>query len=407
MSPVKSSVFLICIAFAGCSKSNNGSTLKLNIGESGALVPAATPPPILSTPSPSPSPIATPRVKVRQIVAGNTSFAILDDNSVWCWGLNDSGQFGNGTTDSSPLPIQLPELGKDVAQIAVGMAHVCSLTVSGSVKCWGRNSLGQLGDDTTNDSLMPVQVSGLTSGVKAISLGVNHSLALMNNGTVRSWGGGQVVPTQVDGLPSSVVEISAGYFHSCALTNIGSLFCWGQNYKGALGNGTEVDSFKVALPVSNLSSGVASVSAGAHRTYALLKNGSVMGWGTNINRSLGVDSNVDKSLIPITIPVLAPGKMISINSKESHACGIESGGKIQCWGYNAVGQLGVGYRGSGSVPVQVDGLVDGASKISVGATSSCAILKDGFAYCWGDNSYGQLGNNSVVESWVPVRVTGI
>ena len=139
------------------------------------------------------------------------------------------------------------------AAITAGGGQTCALLTTGAVKCWGINTFGQVGDNTTDTRLTPTQVDGLTSGVTAITTGGSHACALLTTGAVKCWGDntyGQVgdnttdtrlTPTQVDGLTSGVTAISAGLYHVCALLSTGAVECWGWNYYGQVGDNTDVD----------------------------------------------------------------------------------------------------------------------------------------------------------------------
>src|SRR5262249_43071343 len=148
--------------------------------------------------------------------------------AVECWGANDSGQLGDNSTTQRPAPVDVSGLAGGVVALATGAAHSCALTVAGGVKCWGLNANGQGGDGTTTQRLTPVDVSGLTSGVRAIAAGDNHTCALTNAGGVKCWGQnatGQLgdnsttdrnAPVGVSGLSGGVIAIDAGAAHTCA-----------------------------------------------------------------------------------------------------------------------------------------------------------------------------------------------
>src|SRR6185503_10543396 len=104
---------------------------------------------------------------------------------VKCWGRNSSGQLGDGTTTNRNTPVHVSGLTNDISAIAAGYDHTCALTTSGGVKCWGENAYGQLGDGTTTDSYTPVEVNGLASGVSAVTVGLSHTCALMISGGVK------------------------------------------------------------------------------------------------------------------------------------------------------------------------------------------------------------------------------
>src|SRR6266545_4493388 len=180
-----------------------------------------------------------------------------------CWGLNRSGQLGNGTTKNSSVPVQVSGLSSGVVEIAAGGAHTCAITVEGGVLCWGAGSFGQLGNGQVKGSSTPASVSGLDSGVAAVSTGGLHSCALTAEGGVLCWGlntSGQLgngtttnspTPVGVAGLGSGVAAIAAGGSHTCAHSSTGAVLCWGLNSSGQLGNGTTTNS-PVPIDVTGL-----------------------------------------------------------------------------------------------------------------------------------------------------------
>jgi alpha-tubulin suppressor-like RCC1 family protein len=178
------------------------------------------------------------------------SCAVTSAGAAKCWGANDLGQLGDGTTTPRLTPVGVSGLTSGAAAIATVKDHTCVLTIAGGMKCWGLNINGELGDGTTTQRLTPVDVSGLTSGVAAMAVGFEHTCALTTAGGMKCWGlnnDGQLgdgtriprsTPVDVFGLPAGVAAIAPGYFHSCALTNAGAIKCWGENARGELGDGT-------------------------------------------------------------------------------------------------------------------------------------------------------------------------
>jgi alpha-tubulin suppressor-like RCC1 family protein len=333
---------------------------------------------------------------------------------VKCWGGNDSGQLGDGTTTARLLPVDVSGLTSGVVAIATGAFHSCALTAAGGVRCWGSNENGQVGDGTTTNRLVPVDVSGLTSGVAAISAGGGQTCALTATGGMKCWGwneNGQVgdgtttnrlVPVDVSGLTSGVAAISAGGAETCALTVTGGVKCWGWNWRGGLGDGTTVDS-AVPVDVSGLSSGVVAISAGSYHACALTDQGGVKCWGIGATGSLGNGNELD-SPVPVDVVGLSTG-VAQVSARYGHTCALTVEGGVKCWGWGGYGELGNGSTTSSSIPVDVVGLTTGVVALSVAHMQhSCAITADGIAMCWGANQWGQLGNGTTRSSSVPVQV---
>ena len=305
------------------------------------------------------------------------------------------------------------------SSVSAGGYHTCALTSSGGVKCWGQNGHGQLGNGTNAWSNVPVNVSGLSSGVSAISGGYKYTCAVTSGGAVKCWGdnwAGQLgngtdtdsnVPVNVSGLSSGVSAISAGSDHTCALTSGGGAKCWGYNGYGSLGNGTDIDYSNVPLDVYGLSSGVIAISAGYDcYSCALTSSGGVKCWGGNWNSQLGNDTIILYSNVPVNVSGLASG-VSAISAGGGHTCALTSGGGAKCWGGNGAGQLGNGTRTGSNVPVNVSGLSSGISAISAGSVHTCALTSGGGAKCWGYNYWGQLGNGTAGSNFdVPVNVIG-
>jgi alpha-tubulin suppressor-like RCC1 family protein/Tol biopolymer transport system component len=336
--------------------------------------------------------------KVNNLIAGNP----------WAWGNNNNGQLGNGTTTNSSVPVQVSISG--VSSIAAGGTHNLALKSGGLVWAWGDNGDGELGNGSFANSSIPVQVSGL-SGIIAISAGEYHSLALKSDGTVWAWGfngNGQLgdgnnletnIPVQVSSL-SGITAISAGLFHSLALKSDGTIWSWGYNHDGELGNGNTTDS---NLPVQVTGfTGVTAIAAGGYHSLAL-KSGLVWAWGYNAAGELG---NGSFSSTSIGIQVSNLSGINAIEAGLFHSVALKSDGTVWTWGSNTFGQLGNGTNTNSSLPVQVSGLT-GANAVAAGEDNTLVLKSDGTLRAWGSNIYGELGNGTTVNTNSPVQVNAL
>ena len=218
------------------------------------------------------------------------SVCAVSAGNVWCWGNNNGGVFGNGTTaNMSSVPVQVGGFASAVTAVSVGDGFACAIVTGGGVECWGGNNNGQLGNGTVTNSLIPVPVTGLTSGVTAISAGKTTACAVTAGGGVKCWGygvdgelgngatGNSNIPVQVSGLTSGATSVSVTYASACALTG-GGVQCWGYGADGELGNNSTTSS-NVPVPVATLSSGVTAVSVGYALACAVTVSGQVWCWG--------------------------------------------------------------------------------------------------------------------------------
>ena len=346
---------------------------------------------------------------------GGHTCALTTAGAVKCWGYNAYGQLGDGGTTQQSTPVDVVGLGSGVAAISAGQYHTCALTTAGAVKCWGRNSEGQLGDNTTTQRSTPVDVMGLGSGVAAISVGGLHTCAL-TTGAVKCWGynffgqlgdnstTNRLTPIDVVGLGSGVAAISAGNYHTCALTTTGAVKCWGNNASGQLGDNS-VTNRSTPIDVVGFGSGVAAISAGGYHTCALTTAGAVKCWGNNIYGQLG-DSSTANRLTPVDVVGLGSG-VAAISAGNYHTCALTTAGAVKCWGYNANGQLGDSSTTNRLTPVDVVGLGSGVAAISGGFRHTCALTTAGAVKCWGFNASGQLGDNSTTQRSTPVHVINL
>jgi alpha-tubulin suppressor-like RCC1 family protein len=396
----------------------------------------------------------------RLITAGNLhTCAVLDSGGVRCWGSNDHGELGNGTTTTSTVPVVVSNL-SGVLQISAGGSHTCALVHGGTVKCWGLNGNGQLGNGQLGNGLpggafidsvyTPVAVFGLT-GAKSIASGGFHSCAIRADGTVVCWGqdgSGQLgdgspgdfstTPVQVSGITAAnpAKALALGDSHSCAILNDGHVKCWGHNSFGELGDGTTTDR-SVATAVSGLTADAAAITAGESHSCVLMAdaNRTTFCWGHNAYGQLGHKTPVsdngtpldpeDDFMTPSPTPLrvrfdddpdpigedikdLVNGKALS--SGQYHTCALLDGGSVRCWGNNQRGQLGADpnpltSRLEDSVYALPVPSLGTATAVTAGGFHSCA-LSGVTMRCWGYDFFGQLGGFRD-QSTIPVKVTAV
>jgi alpha-tubulin suppressor-like RCC1 family protein len=346
---------------------------------------------------------------------GSHTCALAGAGVVLCWGFGGFGALGAGTHATQYNPGEVSGLTSEITQIATGSDQTCAVSNSGAASCWGRNNYGQLGDGTTTDRSAPVQVSGLTSGITQTAAGYYHTCALTDTGSVWCWGEnvyGQLgdgtttdrsTPVQVSGLTSRIIQIATGYLHTCALTDTGSVWCWGHNNSHELGDGTYTDR-TIPVQVSELIPGIIQIAAGGSHTCALTKTGAAQCWGYNGYGQLG-DGTATIRDVPVQVSGLTSG-VTQIAAGGSHTCALTNTGAAQCWGYNYHGELGDGTHANQYTPVQVSGLTSGITQITAGYDHTCALTDASAVKCWGTNLFGRLGDGTTTDRYTPVQVTG-
>jgi alpha-tubulin suppressor-like RCC1 family protein len=350
------------------------------------------------------------------------------DNTLWCWGDNPEGELGNGTTTGSMTPVQVTALGGNVVAMSAGWYHTCARMNDGTLWCWGYNEYGQVGDGSTTTRLSPVQVSALGNAVTDVSVGFWHTCAEKTDGSVLCWGHnefGQLgtgtvtynTPIQVTALGNSVAEVASGEDFTCARKTDGTLWCWGSNTSGALGNGTYV-SQSTPVQVTTLGNTVAQISVGGFHVCARKTDGTLWCWGDNEYGQLGngqignglpqTDPNFDWNIkSPIQVP-LSAGQVINVSTGAYHTCAVLNNNQLWCWGNDDFGQLGDNTNTTHTSPVRVQAFARTAVQVSGGAFFTCARKTDGSLWCWGRNERGQLGTGSTVNSAnTPVQVTAL
>ena len=371
------------------------------------------------TPQRSTTPLVVSGVTTAAQVAGGYDFSLarLNDNTVVSWGANWAGQLGHGTSAATLTPTavlggNLSPLG-NVEAIEAGTAFGLALLQDGTLRAWGANAEGTLGNDTLVASSTAVTVVaqvGSTAplvNVAAIAANREHALALLTDGTVRAWGAntnGQLgdgtttdspAPVTVTGL-TNVVAIASGNGFSAAVRTDGTLWTWGVNHFGQLGNGTTTSSNSPQL-VSSLQN-VATVSAGDSWTMARTSDGSLWAWGRNSYGELGNGSQQQSS---------TPTKVVGLDVSVQALCGFYAGYSVDsqrtlwAWGYNADGQLGNETVLCATTPQRSIG-IGHVREVASYTGNTYALHRNAFAYGWGENSFGHLGSGNLASTTAPV-----
>ena len=298
-------------------------------------------------------------------VGDDHACALTTGGTVRCWGDNSSGQLGNGSTSPATAPVTVSGL-SGVIDLTVGGSHSCAVLSGGTARCWGTNNAGQLGNGIANPtatsrSATPVNVTGLTGATSIAASSSSpfgdHTCAVRSDTTVRCWGGnlaGQLgnnsttrssTPVTVSGL-SGVTGLSLGFGTSCASRATGAVSCWGDGTFGQLGNGSFETNSSVPVNVTGLTDASAVAAGGVLRdplfgahSCALRSNGTVRCWGLNLEGALG-DGSTDDAAAPVDVTGLTGA--IQVVAGGAHSCALLGDDTVRCWGSNFLSQIGDG-----------------------------------------------------------------
>jgi alpha-tubulin suppressor-like RCC1 family protein len=344
--------------------------------------------------------------------------AIQADGLTRCWGDNGLGQHGNGTQTDSAVAVSVSGTVPSISanEIAAGNAHTCAARANSTVACWGSNSDGQLGIGSSGNSFAsPISLGNTFTRVITLETGGRHSCAAFLPGaSVTCWGRNsdfqlvdgsttqRTTPSPSSPFALEVIATAAGSAHTCALLADGTMGCAGANAFGQLGRGIVGPSEANMQTVPGVTNVIAIVAGDAH-TCALLGNGTVRCWGRSSEGQIGLGSFLQFEALPTEVPGLS--NVVSIAAGAFHTCAVLVDGTARCWGLNADGQVGDGTGGPNtnrSLPTTVSGL-GGAIDIAAGASHTCALTTS-VVRCWGDNLFGQLGDNTRNDRLLPGNV---
>lgn len=384
---------------------------------------------------------------VAELATGRThSLALLSDGSLRAWGANFANELNTGGLIFQPIPVRVTS-GAPYVEIAAGANHSLARRAGGEVWSWGTNREGQLGDGTLEARGFPgvapgfggatgiaagstrsiiargdgtvwentstgatVQVSGL-AGVTAVSMRGTHKVALLADGTVRTWdypGTFFVIPTgpelisTIPGL-AGVTRIAAGVQHAFALRNDGTLWAWGSTHQGQLGTGIAGPNVSPPERVARLTN-VVSFSAGKQHSLAVTDDGKVWAWGAGLVGQLGQVGMLNSALVPIEVPAVTGA--VAVAAGDDFSLALRSDGSVWAWGYGTFGTLGRGQSILTSLPAPVAGLRNIVA-ISAGDTHALALDANGAVWAWGSGMEGQLGGGELSFRTRPTPVAAL
>lgn len=353
-------------------------------------------------------------VSYTKVTAGSNvhSCGIGPLGAVKCWGLNSNGQLGDNSTTQRSSPAALNDADA-YNHVSAGNAHSCGITTTGVLKCWGLNSNNQIGDGTTTQRTSPQTVNGGTTYTKVETANAN-SCAITSAGVLQCWGlntNGKLgngttnqlsTPTDIDS-GTTYADVDLGDSHTCAITTGGELKCWGLNSSGQLGTGNTTNSSSPVVIDSGVS--YTSVSAGATHTCAIVAvTGVLKCWGLNSKHQIGNGNNTTV----LSPTIIDPGSVYTqVSAGGGHTCGV-TGGATKCWGANGsgtsnYGQLGDGIQTQQLTPTEVQS-DDTFVKVNMVWGAGCGITTAGVLKCWDENSDGVLGDGTIFRRNAPMII---
>ena len=349
--------------------------------------------------------------------------AILDNASTMCWGSDGDGRLGDGGEDnavSKPTGFVINPEGESFKSIHAGHENTCGITDSGKLYCWGNNNNGKNGIGSTNTEKLPSTpvTFNQNTTIEKLSMGLYHSCAIDSDNTVwcwgRAWNGNlgsgdgnadQYAPVQVE-LPGEndfATEIAAGERFTCALLGNGAISCWGHDGNNQLGDSADTTGDQntpqsyVSLPSGRIA---VDIDAGQNHACAVLDNGSIVCWGYNNYGKLGSSFSSLANSLPVYINTTQNKSFTQVSTGYDHTCALLENGTGMCWGRNTHGQLGNDSTTNSFYPVYINQSQTGPLiAISAKNIHTCAINASGGAFCWGSAHSGALGNSVNNHRW--------
>lgn len=357
------------------------------------------------------------------ISAGGNHTGFVDkDGTLWMWGYNMFGQLGTETTDNSSVPVKVLD---NAATVSCGYEHTAAIKTDSSLWMWGDNRDGELGNGTVERSAVPVKA---LDNAASVSCGYDHTAAIRTDGTLWMWGnnrsgqlgnggGGNAAALNGDTIQTvpvkvldNVAAVSCGGSHTAAIRTDGTLWMWGNNYPGQLGNGgggnaVAQNGHTIQTVPLKVMDNVSAVSCGTDYTAAIKTDGTLWMWGLSTSGQLG-NGTTDYSSVPVKVL----DNVTAVSCGFRHTAAIKTDGTLWMWGDNSWAQLGNGGGGNAAarngdtiqtVPIKA---LDNVAAVSCGSYCTAAIRADGTIWTWGDNSSGQLGNNSFEPQPYPIQI---
>lgn len=352
-------------------------------------------------------------VNAQTISSGSDHTCAVISGGVKCWGINNFGQLGDGTTTNRLTPVDAIPASSGVVSVSAGAAHTCALSSSGAVQCWGSNGFGELGTGDQIQRNSPTASIALGSGVTSIGGGYLFTCAVINGGVKclgrNTWGtlgngttnsNANLVAQTAIAAGSGATSVAGFTAHACGVVS-GGLRCWGDNTAGQIGDGSTANRF-APVQIFAAGSGVSAVASGLGNSTCAVVNGGVQCWGDNSNGRLGDGTLANRSL-PVQAIAAGSGATAVALGANGHTCALISGG-VRCWGLNDYGELGNGSSVPSLVPVTAIANGSGVNAIATGGSHSCAASTTEVR-CWGYNGVGEIGNGTTSNSFFPTLVS--